>query len=425
MPELNIDRTLTYIEGTQRVLDEKSTLEKVNDNSKQIGVTRVASITDLDRVGIPVISTIRPSAAEGAISVYSGKGNTENQARISAIMESFERCLAERNGLNSDVAEDIKAQHIIESFVTMEESHRIIDPKLLLLAESYSPQELVEWISGWDLFKNEETFVPANAVYHPYDAPGRALKLFRSNTNGLAAGNTIEEAIFHGLLEVIERDALSIAEFNRNPGKEIILTESDGENYEILRKFTDNEVDVKLWALPHDTKITTVVAVTDDIRLKDAALLVMGAGAHLNPEIAVRRALTEAAQSRVVQIHGAREDTEREKFVREIGYDRIKRMNKYWYEDGEQASMRDLRDMSRNTPAESIDIVLEQLKDIAECAVVVDMSRESVPVPVVRVIIPTFEMYTLDRERVGKRAKSGKKKKLAPKDRPWRTGRRK
>ncbi len=425
MPELNIDRTLTYIEGTQRVFDEKSTLEKVNNNSKQIGVTRVASITDLDRIGIPVISTIRPSAAEGAISVYSGKGNTENQARISAIMESFERCLAERNGLNNDVAEDIKAQHIIDNFTAMRETHRVVDPTLLLIAEDYSPQAFVEWISGWDLLKKEEIFVPANAVYHPYDAPGRALKLFRSNTNGLAAGNTIEEAIFHGLLEVIERDALSIAEFNRNPGKEIILTENDGENYELLRKFTDNEVEVKLWALSHDTEITTVVAVTDDTRLRDAALLVMGAGAHLKPEIAVKRALTEAAQSRVVQIHGAREDTEREKFVRDIGYDRIKRMNKYWYEDDEQTSMRDLKDLSKNTPAESIDVVLEQLRNIADCAVVVDMSRESILVPVVRVIIPSFEMYTLDRERVGKRAKSGQRKRLAPKDRPWRTGRRK
>ncbi|WP_292467186.1 YcaO-related McrA-glycine thioamidation protein [Methanolobus sp.] len=425
MPELNIDRTLTYIEGTQRVFDEKSTLEKVNDSSKKIGVTRVASITDLDRVGIPVISTIRPSAAEGAISVYSGKGNTENQARISAIMESFERCLAERNGLNNDVAEDIKAQHIIENFVSLGEKYRTVDPTLLLISEDYSPQAFVEWISGWDLLKNEEIFVPANAVYHPYDAPGRALKLFRSNTNGLAAGNTVEEAIFHGLLEVIERDALSIAEFNRNPGKEIILTEGDGENYELLRKFTDNEVEVKLWALSHDTEITTVVAVTDDIRLRDAALLVMGAGAHLNPEIAVKRALTEAAQSRVVQIHGAREDTEREKFVREIGYDRIKRMNKYWYDDAEQISMCDLKDMSKNTPAKSIDAVLEQLRNIADCAVVVDMSRKSIPVPVVRVIIPSFEMYTLDRERIGKRAKSGKKRKMAPEDRPWRTGRRK
>lgn len=426
MPEINIDRAITFIDGTQRVLDEKSTFERTKKNLKKIGVTRLASITDLDRVGIPVFSTIRPSAAEGAISVYSGKGSTENQARISAMMEGFERCLAERNGLNTDVSEDIKAGHIIESYENIKESDRsVINPQSLLLPENYDFQALIEWIEGWDLFKNEATLVPANSVYHPYDAPGRTAKLFRSNTNGLAAGNTIEEAILHGLLEVIERDALSIAEFKRDPGRELILTEEDGENYKTLNKFIDNEVDVKLWALNHDTDITTVVAVTDDIRLKDAALLVMGAGAHLKPEIAVRRALTEAAQSRVVQIHGAREDTEREKFVREIGYDRIKRMNKYWYEDGEYISMQDLKDLSKNSPSESIDTVVEQLKNITDSAAVIDLSRESVPVPVVRVVIPSFEVYTLDRERIGKRAKSGKRKKLAPKDRPWRTGRRK
>ncbi|SFM41290.1 YcaO-related McrA-glycine thioamidation protein [Methanolobus profundi] len=425
MPEINIDRSLKYIEGTQRVLDEKSTLERTKDELGTIGVTRIASITDLDRVGIPVFSSIRPSSADGAISVYSGKGNTETQARISSMMEAFERCLAERRGTNNDVEEDIKAEHLIESYDNARYEHSVVDPLSLLIAEEYDPQSLVEWVSGWDLIKNEEILVPANAVYHPYDAPGRTQKLFRSNTNGLAAGNTIEEAIFHGLLEVIERDALSIAEFNRNPGKEIILTEDDGENYELMRKLRDNEIVVKIWALQHDTNITTVVAATDDTRLRDAALLVMGAGAHLNPDIAIRRALTEAAQSRVVQIHGAREDTERESFVRDIGYERIKRMNRYWYEEGEKISSSDLKDISKSTPAESIDAVLEQLKGVTDCAAVVDLSRESVPVPVVRVVIPSFELYTLDRERVGKRARSGQRKKLAREDRPWRKGRRK
>ena len=425
MPEINIDRSISFMDGTQRVLDENSTLEKTKDNLKSIGVTRIASITDLDRLGIPVFSSIRPSAAEGAISVYSGKGSNETQARISSMMEGFERCLAEKSGINENVKDEIKAIHVVESYENLIKENQVVSPQSLIIAESYNPTALIEWVQGWDLLKNEETFVPANSVYHPYEAPGRTLKLFRSNTNGLAAGNTIEEAIFHGLLEVIERDTLSIAEFTRNPGKEIILTEEDGENYEILRKFTDNEVDVKIWALNHDTDITTVVVATDDVRLKDAALLVMGAGTHLKPEIAVRRALTEAAQSRVVQIHGAREDTDREGFVRDIGYDRIKRMNKYWYEDGEKVSVSELKDLSKNTPAESIDVIDEQLKKVTDSAIVVDLSRESIPVPVVRVIIPTFEMYTLDRERVGNRVKSGPRKKMAPHERPWRKGRRK
>ena len=149
----------------------------------------------------------------------------------------------------------------------------------------------------------------------------------------------------------------------------------------------------------------------------------MGAGSHLKPEIAVSRAITEAAQSRVVQIHGAREDTDREKFVRNIGYEQMKRMNKFWYEDKETISFSEIKDISTATPAGNIRIVLDQLKNLVDNVVVVDLSRENMNVPVVRVIIPTFELYTLDRERIGKRMKLVKKQRMAKEDRPWRKGR--
>ncbi len=424
MTEIIIDESLSYINGTQRVFDGKTTLKNAKDQLKTIGVTRIADITDLDRIGIPIFSTIRPSAAKGGISIYSGKGAKPDQARISAMMEGFERCLAERTGTNENIDTDISAPTIIKTLEDAYNDHNILDPRSLLLPEPIMPDKLIDWTGGWDLLKNEEIFVPSNAVYHPYNEPGQCVKLFRSNTNGLAAGNVMEEAIFHGLLEVIERDALSSAEFNRVTGKELILTEDDGSNYELIQKFKAADVDIKLWVLQHDTAVTTVVAVTDDIKLKDAAMLVMGAGSHLKPEIAVSRAITEAAQSRVVQIHGAREDTDREKFVRNIGYERMKRMNKFWYEDKETMSLAEIKDISTTSPAGNIRVILDQLKGLVDNAILVDLSRENVNVPVVRVIIPTFELYTLDRERIGNRMKLVKKQKLAKEDRPWRRRRR-
>ncbi|MBC7086154.1 MAG: YcaO-related McrA-glycine thioamidation protein [Methanomethylovorans sp.] len=419
MPEILIDETLTYIEGTQRVFTEEETLFKIQPLLRNIGVTRIANITNLDRIGIPVFSSIRPSAAEGAISVYSGKGSNETQARISAIMESFERCLAERSGINKDVQENIGSQEFIETLEIARENYNIIDPDSLLLPEKPVPFSRVEWTTGWDMLKKEEVIVPTNAVYHPYDAPGTSIKLFRTNTNGLAAGNTIEEAIFHGLLEVLERDALSIAEFNRFPGKEIVLTEDDGENYRLVQMCKEKGIDIKLWLLFHDTGVPTVVAAMDDVLLKDPALLVMGAGSHLDPSIAVRRAITEAAQSRVVQIHGAREDTYREKFVRDIGYERIKRLNSYWYEEGEKINLCDIKDLSTNRPAANINLLLEKIGNVAERVVVVDLSRKSIDIPVVRVIVPTFEIYTIDRERIGGRIKKSPRKKIPAEQRPW------
>jgi ribosomal protein S12 methylthiotransferase accessory factor len=296
-----------------------------------------------------------------------------------------------------------------------------LDPKSLLLPQPYDPQLLLEWVGAYDLLNGEEIFVSANAVYHPYDAPGRCQKLFLSNTNGLASGNVIEEAILHGLLEVIERDAISTAQFTRNLGKEIVLTEADGYLYELAGKFKDAEIELKVWLVPSDTGIPTVIAVTDDVKLKDPALLVMGAGSHLKPEIAVARAITEAAQSRVVQIQGAREDTDREGFIRSVGYDRLKRLNGFWFEEGEKISISEVQDMSGKSPAENIALILEKLRRFAERVLVVDLSREEVAVPVVRVIIPGFELFTIDRDRKGKRISAGRRKEIsrARTDKSW------
>ncbi len=421
MPEIKIDRSLSYLEGTQRVYDEATTLEKTKDQIKKIGVTRIADITNLDRLGIPIFSAIRPSAAKGAISIYSGKGSTDQRARISAIMESFERCLAERPGLNANVAGNISAPALVESYVTARENHNVLNPKELLLPQPYIPQSLMEWVGAYDLMNKEEIFVSANAVYHPYDAPGQCQKFFPSNTNGLASGNVLEEAILHGLLEVIERDAISTAQFSRSLGKEIVLTEEDGYLYELAKKFKDAGIELKVWLVPTDTGIPTVIAATDDVKLKDPALLVMGAGSHLKPEIAVARAITEAAQSRVVQIQGAREDTDREGFIRSVGYDRMKRLNWFWFEEGEKISLSDIQDLSGKSPAENIDVILEKLKGLVERVLLIDLSREEVPVPVVRVIIPGFELFTIDRDRKGRRITSGKKKEFSRdrNDKPW------
>jgi YcaO-like protein with predicted kinase domain len=144
MPEIKIDRSLSYIEGTQRVYDEATTLENTKDQIKKIGVTRIADITNLDRLGIPIFSAIRPSAARGAISIYSGKGSTEQRARISAVMESFERCLAERPGINANIAGGISAPALVESYAKARENFNVMDPKGLLLPQPYTPQSLLE-----------------------------------------------------------------------------------------------------------------------------------------------------------------------------------------------------------------------------------------------------------------------------------------
>ncbi|MBU3968040.1 MAG: YcaO-like family protein, partial [Euryarchaeota archaeon] len=292
MSKIQIDPDIRYLEGTQRVLSPEATLERTTKLLPTIGVTRIANITDLDRVGIPVFSAIRPSAADGAISIYSGKGITDTNARISAIMESFERCLAEQPEVSINLpGVQLNSERVVDTYESLSESYPALYPDALLMPQPITEFTSLEWVMGHDIMDDIDVFVPANAVFHPYTS-SNGIKLFRSNTNGLASGNTIEEAVLHGLLEVIERDALSIGEYTRNPGREIALSESDGMNYLLKKKIEDAGIKVKVWLLDSDVDIPTVVVALDDTVLKDPALLVMGAGSHLSPEIAVTRALT-------------------------------------------------------------------------------------------------------------------------------------
>src|SRR3989337_2772973 len=134
MSSITIDPNIKYLEGTQRVFDPETTLARTIKLLPRIGVTRIANITDLDRVGIPVFSAIRPSAAAGAISTYSGKGFTETNARISAIMESFERCLAEQPEVSINLAGiELEAERVIDSYENLCESYPALYPDALLL----------------------------------------------------------------------------------------------------------------------------------------------------------------------------------------------------------------------------------------------------------------------------------------------------
>ena len=99
---------LTYFKGTHRVIAPKKTIEINEDKLKIAGITRIADITDLDRIGLPIYTAIRPTAEDGAISIYGGKGITKDHAKASAMMEGFERYSAEKQDGDEVIVANIK-----------------------------------------------------------------------------------------------------------------------------------------------------------------------------------------------------------------------------------------------------------------------------------------------------------------------------
>jgi YcaO-like protein with predicted kinase domain len=180
MAKITINSVLkVYRDGTRRAREPEETLGWIEPKMAIAGVKRLANITGLDRIGIPIFSAIRPTAAEGAISVYSGKGLTETLAKISAIMEGFERYSAEfRN-----------EKTVKGNYSQISKEFNTLDPRSLILPWDlpYNEDVVLRWVWGYDILKDEEILVPVSAVFHPY-TPSGDLHLFRTNTNGLASG---------------------------------------------------------------------------------------------------------------------------------------------------------------------------------------------------------------------------------------------
>ncbi len=389
-----------YTGWTERSARPKDTLARIESFAATAGITRVADITDLDRLGIPVFSCIRPTAADGAISVYNGKGGTEEEARAAGIMEGIERYSAEA------IPRDLPN---IAYTSLLRAGEHAVNPEDLILPRGANADLDIPWTDGYDLVSGDMVKVPLCAVVHPN--PYYLSSLFRTSSNGIASGNTMEEAIFYALTELIERDAWSLAEVTRTTGKK--LTGLPPRVAEMAEKFTRAGVAVTLRDITSDLGIATIAAVADDVQLKDPRLLTIGMGTHTNAEIAMIRALSEVAQSRATQIHGAREDAVLAEFRESMGYDRVKRMNAYWFNGDEYEPAADVVSCATDDFKTDIEEIVRRLTAAGlDRVIVCDLTDPDIGVPVVRVVVPGLECFTIDNDRRGQRCRDAENRRI-------------
>ncbi|WFN38020.1 YcaO-related McrA-glycine thioamidation protein [Methanomicrobium antiquum] len=389
-----------YSGESERARKPEETLEIIQPVAKKCGITRVADITGLDRLGIFVFSCIRPGAADGAISVYNGKGMTESSARVSAIMEGIERYSAEIND----------RELVYERFSSLGEK-KAVNPSTLILPAGVDPDSKIPWYQGFDIISEEDVLVPAHSVFHP--VPYGAVRFFRTSTNGIASGNTPEEAVLHGLCEVIERDAWSLAEASGFSGP-VLKNITDPNLNKVISLFEDNGVEVTLRDITADNGIPTIAAVSDDVKLKDPSLLCIGMGTSLSPVVAALRAITEVAQSRATQIHGAREDTTDADFRKKLGYDRTKRLNKKWFETSESKDFSEMPMFESDDFLTDISYVSKKLQEKSGVSriIVSDLSIVDADIKVVRVVVPGLETFSIDSERAGERCRNARRNRV-------------
>ncbi len=240
--------------------------------------------------------------------VCAGKGSTEEQARTSALCEALERWSGAYQGdearTRASLSELAARGETALPFNTLQQfSHAQFAQRAQINARARDPRRQVpepfhydapiDWTPAWSLTHSAWRQVPLTYCYAqaPQDS-GRAFGIH--NPNGTAAGTSIAEALLQGTLELIERDATAIWWYNRLPRPGIDLA-SFGDPYftQLVEDYA--KLGWQLWALDltHDLRIPACVAVAwhpaDDRHA-------LGFGCHVDPHLALRRALTECNQ---------------------------------------------------------------------------------------------------------------------------------
>ncbi|MEZ0167512.1 YcaO-like family protein [Microvirga sp. TS319] len=282
-----------------------SLVKELIDRRREFGISRIGSITRLDRVRIPVIQVTRPLALSNAVT--QGKGFNYLQATISALMEALELWAGERpcpasvNRTAAELGAEIGDTYESSVLAGTQASWRAMP---------------ISWSQGWDLFRSEATWVPLALVDTVYAVPSPHPELFPRSTTGLGAGRSLYQALCKAALEILERDAIANAHrLNRLFDKCQVDPASvkGGLSAKLIQQIQSKGLLVGIWLVPapHDLPVYCCHVMENKGFNELAPLPGAGYACHFTHDEALASALMEACQGRLTAIAGAREDITR------------------------------------------------------------------------------------------------------------------
>ncbi|MFL5083251.1 MAG: TOMM precursor leader peptide-binding protein [Xanthobacteraceae bacterium] len=326
-----------------------------------------------------------------------GKGSTAEQGEASALMEAIERYSGIFQG------DEIRAAR---RFTDFPPGDAILPNDVLLFSDAqyrrgqaptpdfdaqmpapFDRSSKIEWSPVWSLRDKRFKYLPTSLLYFFHTGPGQ----IDADSNGCAAGNTLEEAVVQGFLELVERDAYAIWWYNRLQRPEVDLGRFDDSYVRDLQSQLA-ESGRRLWVLDvtSDLGIPTFVAILHWMH-DSQENIEFGSGAHFDARIALLRALTELNQFLSIGLMGGG--------------------------TGEKSSLDGitplrLRDHPFLTPSDSPAVQpdfgskfgrLDAHEQVSACVrlakregldfLVLDQTRADIEVPVVRVIVPGMRHF--------------------------------
>lgn len=377
-----------------RTISPNITINRAAAAIEYFKITRLANVTDLDCIGMPVWIAIRPLAH--SLSVSQGKGLSDELACASALMEAIELAHAEQTPSNTHVA----CLGIGE-----------YDPYYLGLneilfrnnAHDFDANQKIEWVMGYCGLNNSKKYIPRDLFNMDLTLPSSEDSPIKRSTNGLASGNSVDEAIIHSLCEIIERDQTAFWIVNTCLGSERRNTSVHLPSVasSVIQELRDKCCEAGLllfaWYISTNVNVPCFSAKIFDPQCRTACPFPStGFGCHPKKEVALVRAISEAMQSRITYITGSRED---------MPYSEYSDKSR-WFNCSHSADIDELAGKTEALafeqideyegsmqPTEIRDWIISKIANDLSAPIVVDLTDEKLNIPVVFSVVPGAEAY--------------------------------
>lgn len=333
-----------------------------------------------------------------------GKGATEAEARVGALCEAVERYSATADGDELRIRDSYRG---LGSKAVQPDECQLFHPRQFAdraswnatcaafhrVPEPFDEQTVTDWTPVWSLLTNEHKLLPTDLLYFKADASHKPVSV-RADSNGNAAGGSLEDAILQGFFELVERDAVGIWWYNRTQQPGVSL-DSFGDEWVAALPVAYRHLNRKLWVLDvtSDLGIPAMVAVS---RRTDQASedIMFGFGAHFDPRIALRRALTELGQMMsAVQAAGSGGYAIQDPHLVSWWSSATVHKQRYLLPDSSRAPLTADDYGYRSSPYLDLDRMREVVRDAGLDILVLDQTRPDIEMPVVKVVVPGLRHF--------------------------------
>ena len=371
--EQSLKKQLSYIGSDLNVINSLKDLSRFNNLNyktfKSVFTKKINNNIDPISTSVEIVSL--------------GKGRSTKQAMLSAIGEGYERYSAFYQGNEKvmfasyeQVSQQAFTPQQLNSLSSKQKSnYQAIDYPSKHSDDKYpnfDENKNSSWYPGVSLTSKKTHYFPLNFIFA--DAPD-GFNFCSWNSNGCAAGNSIEEACLQGLFEIIERDAVSIWWYNKLLLPRIPLEEVLDCTF-IKSLAEDLREEWQYWLLDatHDLQIPVFTAIAKNSQTEE---IVMGFGCHLSAQIAAERAITELCQ--IIDV--------KDKNSAKFDFQNLQ-LEPYLIGNKQLTKKNHCLLQEPNNIKVALDLCVNQLYDKGLEVFIVDYCRPEVPLETIKVIVP-------------------------------------